>query len=211
MATFAEATREAAVAARLAVNRAMRKYADGLVTDEDDLTGVLIGNLDSAFHGQVGGLSWSSSILRHRKGVAAEEKRIGADMLIHVAMNTPTQTYSKGVLVQAKRIGPDELMSRKDHLDMVGQCNKMLSHTPSSFVFSYSPIGMRCGAATKIAGATERDLYNKCGWTAYRFFLELFRCPVGDPNITTAKVADLPVPIAISLKAEGEFSSDFDR
>lgn len=184
----------------------MRKYADGGVVDEDDLTGVLIGSLDAAFDGNVAGLNWSSTILRHRRGSAAEEKRIGADMLIHVKMDTPTQKYSKGVLIQAKRVDQGGNMTKKDHDDLISQCNKMLEVTPSSFVFDYARNGMRCGSASKISGSTSRELYSLCGWTPYRFFLELFRCPIGDVRIVTPKVEDLPVPAIISLSATGELA-----
>jgi hypothetical protein len=49
---FEETIRQAAKRADRAVNRAMAKYARSLVTDEDDLTGVLVGNLDSELEGQ---------------------------------------------------------------------------------------------------------------------------------------------------------------
>lgn len=71
---FHDAMRTAAHSAEQAVSKAMTKYRDGLVTDEDDLTGVLIGSLDAEFSAEsvsdIGGLNWSSSILRHRKWVA---------------------------------------------------------------------------------------------------------------------------------------------
>ncbi len=81
----------------------MTKYSHGLATDEDDLTGVLVGNLDSELEGQIGGLTWSTSIVRHRKGVAAEERAIGADLVIHVSFQTPERKYSKGVAARQFR------------------------------------------------------------------------------------------------------------
>lgn len=204
--------RTAAHSAEQAVLRAMEKYRDGLVTDEDDLTGVLVGSLDAEFSGigvsDIGGLQWSSSILRHRKGVAAEEKRIGADMIIHVRVDTPIQTYSKAVLVQAKRHQPGDQMSTKERNELLGQCKKMLAVTPAAFVFDYAKGEMRCASATKIAGSTNNDLYAACNWTAYRFFLELFRCPIGDPRITSAKAADLPVPIVLKLAGTGDLTKE---
>lgn len=133
-----EAFREAAHAANRAVEAAMQKYADDLVTDEDDITGALIGRLDAAFDGRIGGINWSSSILRHRKGVAAQEKKAGADMLFHVSIKTPQLTYSKGVLIQSKRIDAGVAMTVAGHKELVGQCDKMLDITPASFVFNYT-------------------------------------------------------------------------
>ena len=125
--SFENSLRMAARRADTAVNRAMEKYRLGLVTDEDDLTGVLVGNLDTELEGKIGGLTWTTSILRHRRGVASEEGAIGADIVIHVSLKTPTQNYSKGVLVQAKRIEPHRKMDKKGHGKLIKQCGKMLS------------------------------------------------------------------------------------
>lgn len=206
--TFEEATMAAAKAADRAAKRAMRKYASGHVTDEDDITGVLAGNLDADLDGTIGGLQWSTSVVRHRKGIAAEERTVGADLVIHVKLDTPTQKYSKGVLIQAKRVDKNELMSRANHSELVSQCRRMIGISPASYVFDYAKGRMRCGAATKLAGSTRRDLYDACGWTSYRFFLELFRCPVGDPRLTSALVRDFPIPTEISITANGELRSE---
>lgn len=195
--------RSAAKAANKAVGRAIKKYRNGLVTDEDDITGVLLGNLDSEFDKEIDGITWSCSILRHRKGIASEESRIGADMIIHVRLKTPILEYSKGVLVQAKRVEAGASMNRAAHNELIQQCDRMLDVTPSSFVFDYATKSMRCGSASKIAGSSNRNLYNACTWTAYRFFFELFRCPVGDPRLTSAKVRDLPVSNIVEIVGSG--------
>jgi hypothetical protein len=176
--------------------------------DEDDVTGFLVGSLHTEFdNGDLGGIELRASILRHRKGAAAEERRIGADILIHVSMETSTQSYSKGVLIQAKKSEATEYWSQRWRADLVDQCNKMLSVTASAFVFNYNKNGIRCGAATRVAGASgPTSLRYLCGWTSYRFFLELFRCPIGDPRITSARIDDLPVPFALQLS----FSGDLD-
>jgi len=202
--TFDQATREAALKAKQAVRDTMKKFADRYVKHEDDLTGVLVGQLDAALTGKIGGLTWESSILTHRRN--GEEKRYGADLLIHVKMKTPSHEYSKGVLIQAKALDRGERMSTADHMRMVDQCKDMLMITPAAFVFDYAGRGMRCGAATRIAGGAERELFKECGWTAYRFFLELFRCPVGDPRIKSAAVNELPVRRELHLQASGELS-----
>ncbi len=199
---FEEAIREAARRADRGVNRAMKKYSLSLATDEDDLTGVLVGNLDAELEGQIGGLTWSTSILRHRKGVAAEERAIGADIVIHVSFRTPELIYSKGVLVQAKRVEPGIPMAPAEHRELLVQCGKMLKVTAASFVFDYARGSMRCASASRIAGTNSRVLHEECSWTSYRFFLELFRCPIGDPALTSARVRDLPVPTVVEIRAE---------
>lgn len=201
--TFDEAMREAARKADIAANAAMTKYAIDDVTDEPEITGVFIGQLDAVFDNeQFGGLTWRSKIVRNGKGSAAEEKRTGADLLIHIKVSTPAMTYSKGVLIQAKRAEPNEYITNISRLQ--SQCLTMLSHTAASFVFVYAKGSMRCGSATRFSGTRDARIYRQATWRSYRFFLELFRCPIGDPNITSSRVSDLPVPKIIQLTGRGD-------
>jgi hypothetical protein len=71
--TFEEATREAARVADNAARRTMQRYREGRVKHEDDLTGWLVGALDDALDGEIGGLTWDSAILTHRR--SGEEGR----------------------------------------------------------------------------------------------------------------------------------------
>lgn len=206
--TFDEAMQSAAHEADAAVWNTVEKYNSGGVFDEPEISTYLISQLDSKLTGQIGGLFWSSTIVRNGKGRAGEEKRTGADILLHVSVNTPTEKYSKGVLIQAKKAEPYQPTS-KDKMEELGdQCQKMLSHTPSAFVMSYSSKGFRAGSATRFSGTQNRDIHRVCTWTTYRFFLELFRCPIGDPRIISGSVKELPVPYVIHLAAEGELTSD---
>lgn len=90
----------------------------------------------------------------------------------------------------------------------------MLDVTPESYVFCYDRNTTRVGSATKIAGAAGRELYQECGWTAYRFYLEFFRCPVGDPKLTRPKfeailrekVAEAGID-AVLIHGEGELTA----
>ena len=94
-------------------------------------------------------------------------------------------------------------MSRRQRQDLISQCHKMINVSPASFVFDYARRGMRCGSAVAIAGSVNPVLYQQCIWTSYRFFLELFRCSIGDPDITSARVDDLPTVIRITV-SDGE-------
>ena len=206
--TFEEATREAAHAAHHAVTKAMEPVRWGVRVDEDDLTGVLVGRIGAALDGEIGGLQWKCSILRHRRGRAAEEKKFGADLLMHVTMNTPSQKYSKGVLVQAKKVGPDRNMTTREKQELNDQCQKMLKFTPAAFVFDYGNGRLRCGPASRIVGASSHDLYRTCGWTSYRFFLEYFRSPIGDPRIKGPFVKDIPPAWELNILAEGTLDDE---
>jgi hypothetical protein len=192
---------EAAHRAERAARSAMRDYKERYVHDEDDITGFLVGALRTELTGTIGHLTWAATILRHRKGAAAEEKQWGADILIHVNLVTPTIRYAKGVLIQAKRLEFTTHLFARDYQTLISQCNKMLVRTPAAFVFAYARNGIRCRSASIIAGSTSRTPYDQCVWTSYRFFLELFRCPIGDPSITSARVEELPVPTVLQLQA----------
>ena len=206
--TFEEATREAARAAHRAVTNATERVRLGRPIDEDDLTGILVGQLDAALDGEIAGLRWDCSILRHRGGSAGEEREIGADLLLHIRMDTPTQTFSKGALVQAKKVGPDRNMTTRERDRLIGQCQRMLAITAAAFVFDYGNGHTRCGAASRIAGATSHELYRLCGWTSYRFFLEFFRSPIGDSRITSALVDDLPTAWGLEIRAQGSLDEE---
>jgi hypothetical protein len=208
--TFNEVTKKAAKEAATAVAETMGRYKYGLIHDEDDITGILLGSLQTRLDRMaIDGVTLTAAILRHRRGVAAEERRYGADMLLHVRMDTSTQAYSKGVLVQAKRSEPSDYWSPRARADLIDQCNRMLDVTAAAFVFNYRPNEMRCGAATRVAGATApQSLSYLCRWTSYRFFLELFRCPIGDPRITSARVDDLAVPLGLEIAATGDIDLD---
>lgn len=202
---FDEAMMEAAKTADRAVNSVMRRYRQGKVTDEPEITGEIMGQMIARFdENQIGGLHWSGSIMRNKSGDAAEEKRTGADLLIHVKVDTPYANYSKGVLIQAKRAEPDERVRLSEMDRLNDQCEKMLDHTASSFVFTYAKGSMRCGSATRFTASRDPRLYKQCTWTSYRFFLELFRCPIGDPNIVGDTVDYLPVPKIIKVTGSGE-------
>ena len=141
------------------------------------------------------------------RALRKSERHPGNAGLIHVGLKTGNYSYSKGVLVQSKRTGPDQRLKSADFDELKKQCKKMTRYSPASFVFSYDPQGLRVAPATKISGSNDSDLYGQSDWTAYRFFLELFRCPIGDPRITSANVDDLRPRYAFSIKGEGRLDA----
>ena len=180
----------------------MKKYSDGLATDEDDITPGLLGNLDAEFKETIGSIKWSSSVLRHRRGIASEEKQLGADLIIHVSLETSAHSYSKGVFVQAKRNESGQKMTKAERAELTGQCQSMAKVTASAFIFNYTKQSMRVGSVSKIGGSNVMDLYSNCDWTSYRFFLELFRCPIGDSRIYSASSKAYLEPSIILLSGK---------
>lgn len=96
----------------------------GLIKHEDDLSGALAG----AFREGSGTSDANYPLERGGPDPSAERERekYGADLLIHVKLETSEQSYTKGVLVQAKHIGPGENMSGKHHQDLKDQCNTIM-------------------------------------------------------------------------------------
>lgn len=182
-----------------AVHETMAGYSGGNYEDEDDMTGVLVGALSAHIGMQGGPIRWNAKVMRHRRGVAAEESVSGADLLIHISLSTPELKYSKGVLVQAKRTEPDLPMTNGEHKRLLDQCDKMLAITPDAFVFNFSKRKMRCGSALRVKGSST-DLVAACPLTPYRFFLEFFRCTTGDQRITSHHFRDLNIPAALMIK-----------
>ena len=117
--TFEEVIMAAAKAAEKAVHDAMADYSAGHCKHEEAITRVLLGILREKFNGTIGGISWESSISTHQGKTPTEETKVGADILIHVALNTPTQSYSKGVLIQAKRLEPGERMTTNGRAELI--------------------------------------------------------------------------------------------
>ena|SRR5579862_6494580 len=207
--TFDEAMRKIAHLAAEGAHIAMEKLGSGRIKHEDDLAGALGQAIEDRVNGaRTGGVTWDYSVLTHRR--SGEESRYGADLLIHVGLKTDQYNYSKGILAQSKRIGPGENMPSRDFDDLKTQCGKMIRHSPASFVFGFDPLGLRAASATKIVGSTGRAVYDQCDWTAYRLFLELFRCPIGDPRITSANVDDLAPRYGFSIRGSGRLE-DPDR
>lgn len=184
--------------AEFAVRETMADYNIGNFEDEDDITGALAGSLRAHLGIQNGPISWNAKVMRHRRGVAAEEARTGADLLIHISLSTPQLRYSKGLLIQAKKNEPNEPMPKGEHKRLLEQCDKMLEITPAAFVFNYSKQGMRCGTALGVKGA-GLDLHAACNLTPYRFFYEFFRCTTGDRQIVSNNFHDLRIPHGVEI------------
>eukprot|EP01037_Dinobryon_pediforme_P038134 gene38134-45976_t len=153
---FDQAMSQAAYVAADASWHAMQEMASGRAYDEDDATGELVGELNAALRGSIGSIVWKAKILRHRQGIAGEEKKFGADMLFHLSYQDAERKFSKGTLIQAKKVEPGELMAPAEHTRLIKQCNTMLEHTPSSYVFDYTSGGVRVSSANKVSGLVSR-------------------------------------------------------
>jgi hypothetical protein len=159
---YSDAIREAARRADEATRDAIAAHEDDTLPYEPHITSGLATLLRKELNGEIEGLLWTSHVMKSGSGSGAEETPTGADLLVHVAFNTPELKYSKGVLIQAKRVEPGQVMDKDPYNELVDQCEKMLAITAASFVFDYAKGGMRCGAASAIAKSKNRELYEQC-------------------------------------------------
>lgn len=202
MEAFEAAMTAAAAVAASAAQAAMHQYRRGLVVDEDDITGVFVGLLNDRMNAEIEGVSWKASVLRHRRGVAAEEKRWGADIVIYVNVDTAFENYEKGVLLQAKRIEEGQFLTKQEQQRLSGQCERMLARSAASFVVDYTRSGMVVGSASRIVRTRRSDLHGVCDQVPVEFFKNLFRCPIGDPSLSQkleSAATPVPVPTAIAI------------
>jgi hypothetical protein len=207
--TLREVAYRAAGRANAAAIDAIADYRERILPREEDVTAAFIRQLGHNFNRRrFAGLQWSARILNRGPGTANEEGKVGADMLLHVALDTPTIKYSKGVLIQAKRKGRGVPLSSTEHDGLVEQCRKMEAVTSSAWVANYTREDMRFTSAHVVEKSQERVLSNLTVWTSHRFFLELFRCPIGDPRIASAKFDDLP---GVKILGEGEIDAPDDE
>lgn len=200
--TLRELAKRAAGRANAAAMEVIGAYAAGAYPREEDITAALISLIGHNFANRhFAQFRWSAHVLNRGRGVANEEGTVGADMLIHVALETPTVRYSKGVLIQAKKKGKGVALTKPEHDGLVGQCEDMLAVTPCAYVVNYTTQAMRFTSAHVVQASPERVLSNLTVWKSHRFFLELFRSPIGDPKIISAKYRDLP---GVSITGKGE-------
>jgi hypothetical protein len=189
--------RKAARRAERGLKRGINSLHMGLVRREDDLSGVLKGNLDAELEGRIGRLTWHCAILDHSSGKSALEQKYGADILIHVRFDGQDFKYDKGVLIQAKKLEVGTLIDIRELLRLREQCETMMHYSLESFVWIYSSMGVRCDTAqhvVDVAGRTlvdQRDLNDQAPFTSRDFFFDLFRCEHGDRRIVTPIPTDL--------------------
>ncbi len=156
-----------------------------------------------------GGIVWKARTLRTGRGVAAEEKRHGADLMGILDLALPDYRATKGFLAQAKRAEPGQRFSKPDWDRLRLQCETMLLRTPDSFVWVYSKSeGIRIFSANSVLGLESRSIFDLYSRGVSSFFENHIECFIGDrrldsTNIETLDALDeLPVERILELSAK---------
>lgn len=175
------------------VDDAMEAYREGRVTDEPHVTDRMLGAIETRLRAfRAAGVQVGAVTLRSGSGLAAEERRHGADAMLVLDIRTSDQHVRKGLLLQAKRAEPAQALVHHEWNRMVGQCEAMLSRTPSAYVITYSrDAGALLAPAADVVGYSGRDLRSVRSHMPRRFFEEFLLCFIGDRRLLRPHVSVL--------------------
>ena len=151
-------------------------------------------DLDDAWNSVFQRVSWTARSLRTGSGIAAEEKRYGADLMGVVDINIPDYRVIKGFLAQAKRAEPGQRFQQKDWDRLYSQCETMLLRTPDSFVWVYSKTeGIRIFPAISVSTLKSRDIFDLYSRGVSSFFEYHIECFIGDRRLNSTNIETLDV------------------
>jgi len=184
--------REAAHEAADAAETALAGLREGRIQGEETFTDRMIGAIEERFRNlRTKGVSWSAlTLTAHQRG--AQETEFGADFMGVLQIDLPDFSVRKGFLAQAKLMEPGQYVAPQDHDRLTKQCERMLAHTPDSFVFLYGRAGICVVPAVSVVGLNRvlnpHALYKR---RISRFFEEHFESFIGDRRIFAPDIRSL--------------------
>ena len=178
------------------VRAAARETVDDLVATrvehETHFTDRFIGNLQHQLNGKtIAGVRWTVKTLTDRV-VSGQEREFGADFMGVLDVELEGFSTKKGFLAQAKRVEPSGKFPSSEVSRLREQCEKMLRHTPDSFVFLYSAhSGVTVVPAVEVMGARDCNPHELTAKPVGQFFEDHLDCFIGDPKIRSADLRQL--------------------
>jgi hypothetical protein len=137
------------------------------------------------------GITWRAKTLTDR-GPGAQEAEFGADFVGVLEIRVTGYSVEKGFLAQAKMVDSDWEMSPAEFKRMKAQCDTMLTVSPDSFVFVYSPSQIKIVPASAVAATTDFettfDLNRYYSRSITTFYEEHFGCFIGDHRISSPTI-----------------------
>ena len=185
-----------------AANGALQAYIESRASEEPRVTDRILGAIEDRIRDQsFNGIVWKARTLRTGRGIAAEEKRHGADLMGVLDICLPDYETKKGFLVQAKRAEPGSPFSQPNWNRLVCQCKKMIRRTPDSFVFAYSKTEkIRVFSANSVLGLRSRNIFDLYHHGIQRFFEDHIKCFIGDPRLNSTNIEVLDALADFSVK-----------
>lgn len=200
-----------------AADTVIQAYRDERTSGEEDITSRLVQAIEAAI--QPRGrqrrtssprsmIGWSAKVLKTSRGVAAEERRHGADLLAVTEIHAGGEIIAKGFLGQAKVAEPGAILSQHEWERLQSQVGLMLDLSPASFVMIYSKhYGVRFTPAIAIAGLRRRDCFDLNTLPLRQFFEWHFACFIGDRRLDVPHIRTLDDLRSSRLLGDLEFSN----
>ena len=192
-----------------AADGAFESHRDGSVVEEPQVTDRILGAIqDRIRNRRFGDIVWNARTLRTGRGISAEEKRHGADLMGVLDINLYGYIVKKGFLAQAKRAEPYSVFDSRDWKRLRSQCERMLDRTPDSFVFVYSIWeGIRIFPANAVFELGSRHIFDLYDRGVASFFESHIQCFIGDRRLNSTSIdtldalVELPVERVLELSA----------
>jgi hypothetical protein len=136
-----------------------------------------------SYHTDLSAESYHPKLEARGTSKVTEEPDSGADIVMVFDSDCPDMEVRKGLLVQAKIRGVDHRFVETGEKKLVQQCRNMLNITGQSYVFVYTPEGIFCFRASDVKGNEWSSFRRKDGMTIDEFFMQFFRCEIGDRTL----------------------------
>lgn len=162
-------------------------FEQGRVEQEPALTDRLLASLEHQLDGShIGGVTWTAKTLKDR-GAGSQESEFGADFMAVFHASLPDFEVTKGFLAQSKILEPSQAFPASDAQRLKDQCEKMLDHSPASYVFLYSQqSGVLVVPAVDIVAARNSNPHELNAMPMGKFYEKHFECFIGDRAIRAA-------------------------
>ena len=176
-----------------AADGALDAYIEDRAGEEPQLTDRILGAIEDRVRRQsLDGIMWTARTLKTSRGIAAEEKRHGADLMGVLDLKLPDYYAAKGFLAQAKKAEPGQKFAKREWKRLHLQCERMLLRTPDSFVWAYSKLaGIRVFSANSVLGLGTRDIFNLYSRSMSSFFENHIECFIGDHRLNLTNIETL--------------------
>lgn len=192
-----------------AAEGAFESYRDGSVVEEPQVTDRILGAVRERIRNRrIGNVVWKARTLRTGRGVAAEEKRHGADLMGVLDIDLDGYKAKKGFLAQAKRAEPYRTFESKEWKRLLSQCKTMLDRTPDSFVLVYSILnGIRIFPANAVIELGSRQIFDLYDRSVSSFFESHLQCFIGDRRLNSTNIETLDALVELPIERVLELSA----
>jgi hypothetical protein len=167
------------------------------IADEDDFTSRLAQDIERSLDGKLIGRVRFTAYTKKLtwRGVKAEERALGADLMLVLRMTAGAFDVSKGYLVQAKmNIGSSSAITIEDPRRLSDQIDAMLQITSESYVWAYSHEGIAVARAGSFKAALSAGRQKEFETQTFTAFLRAaFRSQNGDYKFDVRSRTDLAV------------------